>query len=259
MDNKVSAREGNQFLLLEDALEQKRLRIQHGILQWVAGSQPRLQWRQPGRTPYQVFIGEFLLSHTSPEIAASIYSEFLRKFPSLHELRKAGEKSVAAVLKHLGVHVHAGCLMAAGSDLFTDKCQELPADSESMCRLTELTAAGIQAIFCFGYNLPLSVVDENAARMLTRLFQKALPSVAKHGLLQSVAEALLPYYNPQEFNRGFLELAETVCTREAPHCLECPLVEICDFAGGTDSPNEDSKKQDSDESRNRKSAQLLLR
>jgi A/G-specific adenine glycosylase len=234
MNNIVSTDEGNRFQLLENALEQKRHRIQHGILQWIAGSQPRYQWRQPGETPYQVFIGEFLLTHTSPQTAVAVYDDFLRKFPSLHILQQSGEKAVSAFLKNFGVKIHTGCLMSAGSYLFSDNCLDLPHDSESLCKLPELTVANSQAVFCFGYNLPLVVLDNNSSRLLVRVFHNTLPSVPKHSLLQSVGEALLPYYNPQEFNRGMLELAEMVCIDENPECVSCPLAEVCDWVDNAD-------------------------
>ena len=238
MNNIVSAEEGNRFQLLEEALQQKRHRIQHSILQWVSGSQPRYQWRKPGETPYQVFVGEFLLTHTSPKTAITIYDDFLKKFPTLHVLQQSGEKTISAFLKELGVKIHSGCLMSAGSYLFSDTCLDLPHDSETLCKLPELTVANSQAIFCFGYNLPLVVLDENSSRLLRRVFQNTLPDKPKHSLLQSIGEALLPYYNSQEFNRGLLELAEIICTESNPDCEKCPVADVCDWAGGPSSIND---------------------
>ena len=76
MDTKVS---GEPFNALCEALEEKRLQLQEGVLSW--SNVPRYPWRKPGKTPYEVLIGEFWLGQTSSVAEAThIYHSFIQHF-----------------------------------------------------------------------------------------------------------------------------------------------------------------------------------
>ncbi len=82
---------------------------------------------------------------------------------------------------------------------------------------------------CFGYGLPVAVVDSNAARMLSRLFGDSLPSQPSQGLLRAIAEVLAPGIEIETYNRGFLDLSESICTDKEPLCERCPVSQVCDY------------------------------
>jgi len=107
---------------------------------------------------------------------------------------------------------------------------DLTRDSESFSRASGLEHHRIRAILCFGYGLPIAIIDANVSRMLSRLFSNTLPSRPAQGLLQAIGENLLPYGNFQCYNSGLLELAEVVCQDEVPQCPRCPVGDVCDYA-----------------------------
>ncbi len=74
---------------LNGALETKRLQIQEGILVWASNRLPQCPWRQAGKTPYEVLIGELLLSEAPSSVAVEAYDHLVRLFVSVRTLSDA--------------------------------------------------------------------------------------------------------------------------------------------------------------------------
>jgi len=214
---------------LEGSLEHKILPLQQGVLRWGLKRGARYEWRQTGKTPYEVFVGEFWLTHAPPAIITEIVTSFLQAFPSLQSLCAAKEEEITQFLDHFATQFDAQNIKITAKSLFRIGQGEFPRDSDSL-HMCGLGLCGTEAVFCFGYGLPLAVLDENVSRMLHRVFYRILPLSPNRGLMHAIASAVLSNDNPQEFNRRILELAETVCTAEKPDCADCPIQSVCDWA-----------------------------
>jgi A/G-specific adenine glycosylase len=221
---------GEPFHALGEALEARRLQIQEGILTWSANNPLRYPWRQPGRTPYEVLVGEAWLKLTSSTLAVRIYQRFVQQFLSVKALAEAEEDNVAEICRNFGLGRSAEYIKMMVNRLLKEGKGRLPSDSETFARTTGLEQYHIQAIFCFGYGMPIAIVDDNVARMLSRLFRYTLPYPPAPGLLQTIGENLLPFGNPQCYNCGLLDLAELICRNKNPLCPRCPVDEFCDYA-----------------------------
>jgi A/G-specific adenine glycosylase len=221
--------EGGRMLSVPTAtLEEKKFKLGEEVLIWAAGSVPRYPWRRPGTSAYHVLVGEVWLARTPPPIAIWVYHCLLQRFPSLHDLAQAEETELNRVLSCFGLEPYIPEITALAERLESDGRGELPGDSESLGRISGLRKPSIQAIMCFGFGLPVAVIDANVARMLGRILGKTLPLKESSGLLGAVGQSLLPAKNPQLYNRGLLELAETMCTIEDPGCPQCPAASVCD-------------------------------
>jgi len=218
------------FHALREALEGRRRQIQEGILSWATNNLPRYPWRQSGRTPYEVLMGEVWLKQTSSVVAVRVYQRFVQQFLSVKALAEAEEDNVTDICHSFGLGRSAQYIKTMVKSLLKEGKGYLPRDSESFARTSGLEHHHIRAIFCFGYGMPIAVVDANVARMLSRLFRRALPSSPAQGLLQAIGENLLPFSNPQRYNCGLLDLAELICRDEDPLCPRCPIGEACDYA-----------------------------
>jgi len=216
---------------LERALEQKRLEIQRSVCSWSASNHPHYAWRQVGRTPYEVLIGEVWLREASPGLASRVYAPFLERFRSLQVLAEAAEDDLLEVLSQFDLEHCARRVKLLAQAIAKEGNGQIPKDSWLLARASGLQHHSIRIILCFGYGLPVAVVDSNIERMLTRLFSSTLPSRPVQGLLHAIAEGLLPYTDAQHYNAGLLDLAELVCKREDPLCRQCPVGEPCDYAG----------------------------
>ena len=221
---------GRLLHALTEALEVRRRQIQEGVLSWTTNNLPRYPWRQSGRTPYEALIGEVCLKETSSGIAVPVYQHFVQRFLSIKAVAEAGEDDLTDILSSFGIRQYAQRIKMMVKSLLKEGKGDLPRDSESFARASGLEHHRIRAILCFGYGLPIAVIDANVSRMLSRLFSNTLPSRPAQGLIQTIGENLLPYGNFQCYNSGLLELAEVVCQDEIPQCPRCPVGDVCDYA-----------------------------
>src|SRR6185369_12978794 len=73
-------------------------------------------------------------------------------------------------------------------------------------------------------------VDGNVVRILARLTADATEfrdSASAAKAFTPLAEALLPSESPGDHNQAMMELGATVCFRQNPLCLTCPVREFC--------------------------------
>lgn len=218
------------FQALSEALESRRRQIQEGVLLWATNNIPRYPWRQPGKTPYEVLVGEVCLKYASSVVAVRIYQRFVQKFFSVKDFTEAEEEVMTDAYNSFGLGRSAKYLKTIVNHLLKAGKGCLPSDSESFARTSGLEQHHIRAIFCFGYGMPIAVVDANVARMLSRIFRYTLPSPPAKGLIHAIGDNLLPFDNPQCYNCGLLDLAELVCRDRCPLCPRCPIDGFCDYA-----------------------------
>ncbi len=220
--------EANDALIA--ALERKKPSLWQGIFTWAESHPPRYPWRRL-EDPYRVLIGELLLENVrSAPVAAS--ERFLNVFPSVDLLLAADKGIVNGVLERLHLQRNRDAILRLVGDLAMYGIGGLPCDSETLSRISGLGRHHIRAVFCFGYGLPIAVVNEYVRRMLKRLFTNSLPHNPSTGLVETIAESLVSYRDPQTYNGVLLDLAELVCLPEAPSCRLCPVISICDIAPG---------------------------
>lgn len=213
---------------LIEVLDKKKPRIQKGVLQWSVGSHPRYPWREVGKGPYEVLIGEVWLNQTSPTAAVHIYDRLVERFHSLRELAEASEADLSGMFSELRVQGNEHYFKTMAEMLWKEGKGEMPGGSEPFFQALGLEHHSIRAVMCFGYGLPVAVIDSNVARMLSRIFGKTLPPRPARGLLNALGQSLLAEGNPQQYNRGLLDLAEFVCRHVNPLCTHCPVREVCD-------------------------------
>ncbi len=207
----------------------KRLLIQEGILVWAANHLPRCPWRQPGKSPYEVLIGELLLSEAPLAMAVEAYDDLVRLFVSVRSLSDASNNDLGEVLSRFDLQRHTDSIIALARRLAEQGKGNIPRDSECLLRFSGLEDHNIRAVMCFGYHLPVAIVSPHTARMLSRLFYDSLPSQPSQGLLRAIGEALLPGRGIQTYNCGFLDISESICTDKEPFCEKCPVGQVCDY------------------------------
>jgi A/G-specific adenine glycosylase len=216
-------------------LEAKRPLLWQNVLTWAESHPLRYPWRRPA-DPYHVLIGELLLekSRSAPVAACE---RFLHAFPSVADLLAADEDALNRALEVMHLHRLQDAIMKLIKGLALDGKGKLPCDSETLARISGLERHHVRAVFCFGYGMPVAVVDGHVRRMLGRIFANSLPPRAPAGLLETVAESLVSYRDPQTYNGVLLDLAELVCRPEAPSCRSCPVASICDASAGFQAPD----------------------
>jgi A/G-specific adenine glycosylase len=93
-----------------------------------------------------------------------------------------------------------------------------------------MTLASGAAITSISFDEPAAVVDGNVVRILARLTGEQRPfrdgtEAVKH--FTPLADGLIPGAHPGTHNQAMMELGATVCFRQKPLCLTCPVADFC--------------------------------
>ena len=218
-------------------LPARRDALQTAVLNWASFNGRAFPWRDPRSTPYQILIAELLLKRTTAVAASRLYPPFLHKYPTLRELAMASEDELTRDLVTVGLYVQrAKTIVQLCQYIDEHESGTVPASLERLKMVPGLGDYSARAILSFGHRVPAAVVDANVARILHRVFQTAMPRRPSQGLLQSVADSLMPKRgkNHQMYNFGLLDIGALVCRYVNPKCDACPLRGLCDYASGGD-------------------------
>lgn len=198
------------------------------LLGWFARHRRRLPWRTR-RAPYRVWVAELMLQQTRVEQVVPYYERFMRRFPTVRALASAPQRAVLKIWEGLGYYARARQLHRTAKIIVKQFKGRWPATSAEWRRLPgigEYTAAAIASL-TRGEHVP--VVDGNVMRVLARLlgFTGDPRSVSGRALLRRAMATLLPHGRAGGFNEAMMELGALCCRPQNPHCLVCPLRQVC--------------------------------
>ena len=212
-------------------VERKKSSLRQSILSWEDNHPIRYVWREPGTCAYNVLMGEILLEKLK-EGAIEAYELFMGLVPSVNVLLELDDEELGDVLTAVNLQHHLETFRKLVRGLAVERKGELPRDTDTLGRISGLPLYRVKAVFCFGYGLPIAVVDPNVFRMLSHIFAADLPPRMPSGLVEALAEGLVCYYEPQRYNGAILDLADMVCRANAPRCSGCPVSDLCDSVPG---------------------------
>jgi A/G-specific adenine glycosylase len=196
------------------------------LLAWYDEHARDLPWRE-SRDPYRVWLSEIMLQQTRVAAVIAHYHEFLRRFPTVEKLARAGEASVLAAWSGLGYYRRARMLHATAKTVVRELGGKFPETAEGLRALPGIGRYTAAAIASITFDESVAVVDGNVERVLQRLLGRELGGEE----FWIAAEGLLDRGRPGDFNQAMMELGATVCTPRRPACLTCPLVELCTTRG----------------------------
>lgn len=198
------------------------------LLAWYdAHGRHDLPWQHP-RTPYRVWVAEVMLQQTQVGTVIGYYAPFLARFPEVAALAAASLDDVLAAWSGLGYYSRARNLHTLARAVAA-----MPAPPRTAAAWQELPGIGpytSAAIASIADGEPVAVVDGNVVRILARLtnepkrFRDGTEAV-KH--FTPLAAALIAGAPPGDHNQAMMELGATVCFRQKPLCLTCPVAEFC--------------------------------
>ncbi len=206
---------------------------------WYRENARVLPWRGVG-DPYATWLSEIMLQQTRVATVIDRYKEFLKRFPTIHDLAVAEEEDVLALWSGLGYYRRARMLHRGAQFVDREFGGKLPRTSAKLRTLPgvgEYTAAAIASI-AFGESV--AVLDGNVERVLLRVLGQAEQKGARaRAQLADAAQALMPAASRRssgenaagDHNQAMMELGATICLPRAPLCLQCPVVELCRTRG----------------------------
>ena len=210
-----------------DALVANRAAFQSALLDWYRAHARRLPWREAPAL-YKTVVSEFMLQQTQVKTVLPYFARWLEALPDFPALAAAEEARVLKLWEGLGyysrarnLHRLAQAIVARGGPPTTAaEWRELPG-------VGPYTAAAITSI---SFAAAEACVDGNVVRILARLTADGSPfrdSATAAKAFAPLAGELLARGAPGDHNQAMMELGATVCFRQNPLCLTCPVRAFC--------------------------------
>jgi A/G-specific adenine glycosylase len=176
------------------------------LLDWSTEHLRDFPWREADRTLYEVFVAEFFLTETPAENVASVYPDFLRRYPSLDDLDTATQDELVELIRPLGFYnLRAEALTQIAAEYDT-----LPETVDELVALPRVGTYVANATLCFARGLPRPIVNRNVDRVYGRVFGTRWPDT------------------PRRYNLTLLDFGAAVCTPD-PSCKICFATEHCEY------------------------------
>ncbi|HEY9658278.1 MAG TPA: A/G-specific adenine glycosylase [Allocoleopsis sp.] len=201
-------------------MEENLQHLRRSLLQWYQESGRDLPWRKT-RDPYAIWVSEIMLQQTQVKTVLPYYERWLAEFPTIAALASASQQQVLKVWQGLGYYARARNLHRAAQQLMEQNGQ-FPETLEAVLSLPGIGRTTAGGILSAAYNQPVSILDGNVKRVLSRLIALDVPVSKATKQLWQASTALLDPEHPRDFNQAIMDLGATLCTPKNPACLLCP-------------------------------------
>ena len=235
--SRVSLRTSFKSLTASDeaAVGRRREQFQTALLGWFRANARPLPWREQP-SPYKTVVSEFMLQQTQVKTVLPYFARGQAALPDFAALAAAPESTVLKLWEGLGYYSRARNLHRLGKAIAArPRMPTKPAEWLELPGVGPYTAAAVTSI---AFNEPAACVDGNVVRILARITADATPfrdSATAAKAFAPLAFALLTRATPGDHNQAMMELGATVCFRQKPLCLTCPVRPFC-AAGNSGEP-----------------------
>lgn len=198
------------------------------LIQWYQLHRRELPWRET-RDPYCIWISEVILQQTRVAQGIDYYRRFIERFPDPVSLATAPEDEVLKLWQGLGYYSRARNLHTAAQQIVQDHGGAFPRTYKAVRTLKGVGDYTAAAICSIALDLPYATIDGNVYRVLSRVFDLALPIDTNRGkqAFAELAASMLDPHRPGLHNQALMEFGALHCVPSTPDCLTCPLSDHC--------------------------------
>lgn len=196
------------------------------LLSWYHQQGRKLPWRQT-RDPYAIWVSEIMLQQTQVKIIVPYYKRWLATFPTIESLAQADLQSVLKQWEGLGYYARARNLYKAAQIVHRDYDGKIPQSLAEVIKLPGIGRTTAGGILSAAFDQPVSILDGNVRRVLSRLIALPIPPTKAIQSLWQLSDDLLDRAYPRDFNQALMDLGATTCTKSKPKCLLCPWRSHC--------------------------------
>lgn len=209
--------------------------LNHALLllpDWYARSARDLPWRKD-REPYHVWISEIMLQQTRVEAVKAYYIRFMEVLPSIEALAACDPEKLLKLWEGLGYYSRARNLHRAARTIVSQYNGIFPDSYAEILSLSGIGPYTAGAIASIAFRIPVSAVDGNVLRVLSRLREDTrdiADTAVKKEVSNEITKCLCadPQIDPGIMNQALMELGATVCLPNgAPECEACPWTSVC--------------------------------
>lgn len=202
--------------------------LRRTILKWYSRHGRNLPWRGI-HDPYRILLSEIMLQQTQVSRVLEKYPLFLKRFPSLSALARANRSDIVRAWKGMGYNNRAVRLHALAQTVISVHRGRIPKTEDGLTALPGIGTYTARAVLCSAFGTPVSFVDVNIRRLLSRILWKMPHTAAMvpERTIAGAAEQLLPRRKAYDWNQALMDLGATICTARSPQCDVCPLSRLC--------------------------------
>lgn len=168
-----------------------------------------------------------MLQQTQVDNVIPYYERFVRRFPDLKTLARAGEHEVLRYWSGLGYYSRARNLLQAAKVMMHQHGGKVPKDYDALIQLSGIGPYTAGAILSIAYDLPFPILDGNVRRVLSRIFLNRSDTELWKISGEIVSHSCENGIFPSNFNQSLMELGALVCLPQNPSCGLCPLRNFC--------------------------------
>ena len=200
--------------------------LQKKLLFWFENNRRSLPWRGE-KDPYKIWISEVLLQQTTSRAVIPYYRKFLKKFPNISSLARAGKKDLLSLWSGLGYYKRVDSLLRSAKIL--NKKQPFPKTYKELEKLPGFGPYTARAVSSIAFEEAVGVLDGNVIRFLSRFYGRPFKywlSLDK-AQLQALSDLWTKDQKASQINQALMEIGALVCLSKNPLCLSCPLAIEC--------------------------------
>ncbi len=217
--------------LLEVPVDPQRISsFQDALTKWFGDEGKSYPWRETV-DPYAILVSELMLQQTRIQtvLEKRYFERWMEKFPDMESLALAKEEEVLKAWEGLGYYNRARNLQKTAAVITKTYGGTFPEDYSQILTLPGVGPYTAGAVYSFAFGKRAPIVDGNIIRVLTRLFSYPGAVDTSEGIKQLWfwAEKMTPQENVRIYNSAIMELGQSICSRSAPRCNECPVLEWC--------------------------------
>lgn len=197
------------------------------LLVWYDAHARDLPWRLTTPDPYKTWLSEIMLQQTTVAAVKEYYLNFIKLWPTVHDLAAAETEDVMKAWAGLGYYARARNLHACAKIVSAQLNGVFP---NTVAKLQELPGVGAYtsaAVAAIAFDVPAAAIDGNVERVISRYFAIEQPLPASKPIIRTETEKLVPHKRSGDFAQALMDLGATICTPKSPSCGQCPLTQEC--------------------------------
>ena len=204
--------------------------ISNKLIDWWSIHGRNFRWRK-SCDPYQILISELMLHRTRASQVATIFDNFVERYPNLTALSNAECIEIIDALRPLGLNWRTELILKLIDDVNKLYQGKIPEKKEDLMSLHGVGDYVASAVRCFAFGYPEVVVDTNTSRVISRLFSfEEKGEMRRSKNVRESYQSILDKERPQEFNYALLDLGAEICKPRSKICSICPISNFCKTA-----------------------------
>lgn len=196
---------------------------------WYLTHHRDLPFRQT-KDPYQIWVSEIMLQQTQVETVLPFFKAFIKKYPTIYDLAQSEEADLKKDVEGLGYYQRFKNMRLTALQVVKEHNGQIPNHYQELIQLPGIGPYTAGAILSIVYDQPVSAIDGNVIRVLSRYFNLAddFSITSNKKRLNQINQSLIEKARPSIYTQALMELGALVCRPQKPQCDKCPLQDQCE-------------------------------